>query len=93
MSACRSCGADVDWVVITRTGAGMPIDPAPVDFAAAGLVAVNPDTGGASVLKADDLARAERWREQGVTFHRSHFATCSSPERHRGIHPQQAALL
>lgn len=91
MTACRSCGAEVLWVVVTRTGAGMPLDREQLDFAAAGLVAVNHETGGARVMTRDDLVAVERWRAQGVTIHRSHFATCPSAERHR-VSPAQEAL-
>jgi hypothetical protein len=92
MTTCRSCGAEVLWVVVTRTAAVMPVDREQLNFAAPGLVAVNHETGGARVLTTDDLGAVEGWRERGVTIHRSHFATCPSAERHR-VHPAQEALL
>lgn len=91
MSVCRSCGAEVLWVVVTATGARMPVDREQLDVAAASLVAVNHETGGARVLTHDDIGAVERWREQGVTIHRSHFATCPSAEQHR-VHAEQEAL-
>ena len=91
MNTCSTCGAVIDWAQ-TTSGARMPLDPAPVDFAASGLVAFNPATGRARVLAGDDIQRVEGWRAAGVTLHRSHFSTCPSAERHR-VHPAQEALL
>lgn len=90
-STCQSCGRDVVWAVLTLTGAGIPLDPEQLNFAAPKLVALNHETGGARVLKDEDLAAVERWRERGVTIHRSHWATCPTAAQHR-VHPKQEAL-
>lgn len=90
MTTCRSCGAEIIWA--ETADARMPLDSAPVEIPAVGLVAFNPETGRARVLAADSLGKIDAWRSGGVTVHRAHWATCPSAEQYR-VHPAQEALL
>lgn len=82
MSACSSCRQTVRWVELD-TGARMPLDPEPLPYVAAKLVAVNPATGRGHVLAEADLPRVPAWLAQGVVLHRSHFGSCPDAAQHR----------
>lgn len=74
-SLCKSCGASVRWVTMPG-GKSMPIDTQP---SADGNVFLHSDGVRAAVLKADELAALP----PDTLRYKSHFATCSHPERHR----------
>jgi hypothetical protein len=82
MSDCTSCLAPIVWAWVGNSR--MPLDPEPVSFEAAGLVAYNPQRQTGRVLTGDDLGHLGAWKAKGVTVHRSHFATCPNADRHRG---------
>jgi hypothetical protein len=90
MTACRSCYAEILWA--QTEDARIPLDVEPVEIAAVGLVAYNPETGRARVLNTESLGKIDAWRSGGVTVHRAHFATCPSAPQHR-VHPEQETLL
>jgi hypothetical protein len=71
----------------------MPLDPEPVAFEQAGLVAYNPRTGGGRMLVNAELPHLGEWKASGVTVHRSHFATCPNAASHRGAGSGQLDLL
>lgn len=90
MNACTSCGAPILWAWVGKTR--MPLDPEPVAFEQAGLVAYNPRTGGGRMLVNAELAHVGEWKAGGVTVHRSHFATCPNAAHHRRGTPGQLEL-
>lgn len=68
MSACRSCGAPVRWVVNEKTGKRTPLDPkAPLMRRGTRfrIIGVNAD--------GSDVVRSCTGTEEGFV---SHFATC-----------------
>lgn len=85
MSACRECGAPLEWA-ITDNGRKMPLDLGA--FTDGRLVVVGRLEGAPLVvsLTGDQLARlgsATTLRGAKVELRRSHFQTCSKPERFR----------
>lgn len=60
MSACRSCGAEIIWVVAAASGKRMPIDAEPV-------------AGGNLVLNGDQVVYVE---PTDAARYISHFVTC-----------------
>lgn len=67
MSACRSCGADIEWAV-TAKGSRIPLD-------------IQTPPGKGNIVVGDDgIARAVATGE-GVRI--SHFATCVNAAKHR----------
>lgn len=75
MSACRSCGATVDWVATDRRK--MPLDPCP-----------DPKRGNVVRLSGDNAlvlghAEATERRARGDRLYLSHFATCPNADQHR----------
>jgi len=81
---CRSCGAEVIWSPVAATGSLMPLDPQTELAPEPKLVALNPATGLCRVLKKTDMDQAVLWAEHGVTYHRSHYATCPDAAKWRG---------
>lgn len=73
---CRTCGAPIIWAPVVNTGALMPLDVQTELAPSKGLVAYNESTGCARVLSFADVREAQRFADIGVTFHKSHFATC-----------------
>lgn len=76
MTACRSCGAPIEWAVTAAFGRRMPLDVG--DHEDGRVVVVGRDEAhGAPIvltLSVDDL---ERVRELGrVALRRAHFQTC-----------------
>lgn len=70
---CRSCNAEVVWLVHERTGKRAPIDAAPAD---GGNVAVDLEAGTYRIVrKRDELAAGG--------LHTNHFATCEQAARWR----------
>jgi hypothetical protein len=91
---CRDCSAAIYWVELDGGG------PHPVNMLEAWppmakLVAVNPAKATGRVLTTDDVesGRAMRWRDAGVQFHSSHFATCPAAQRERDHNPNQEVLF
>jgi hypothetical protein len=82
VSACRSCGAEVEWAVTAAFARRMPLDLGVV--ADGNAAVVGRDARGAPivvVLGPDDLKRV---RELGtVELRRSHFQTCPEAEKWR----------
>lgn len=72
---CRSCGADIIWAPVAATGGLMPLDVQPELEPAEKLVAYNSASELCRVLRRSDLRDAQL-ADPGVTFHKSHFATC-----------------
>ena len=75
VARCRSCGAEVVWVV-TEKGKKMPLDRDP-----------SPDGRFAKVRvdeNGDRLVRFVRDEERiGEKLYQSHFETCPNADRHR----------
>lgn len=74
MSRCRSCGAEIIWI-LTAAGKKMPCNPEPVTFTRAG----GPDT---FVLASGKVERGRRGSGPQTGFI-SHFATCPEAALHR----------
>lgn len=74
---CGSCKAFIRWVE-TKEGRRIPLDFATDEAKAS--VWVNPKTGRAHFLSAEEIARA---RAAGKRVDSIHHATCPSVERHR----------
>lgn len=81
---CKSCGQRVIWSPVAESGTLMPLDPQTELGPAERLVAYNPETNLCRVLKRSDVREAQRWADHGVTFHRSHMATCAQAAQWRG---------
>jgi hypothetical protein len=79
VSACRRCGAEIEWAVTAAFGRRMPLDPGEHEDGNAAVV--GREERGAPivvVLGVDDLARV---RELGVVaLRRTHFQTCPQSE-------------
>jgi len=82
MSACRSCGAAIEWSVTAAFGRRMPLDPGVyADGNAAVVGRDDRDSPIVVVLGPDDL---DRVRELGrVELRRSHFQTCPEGDEWR----------
>ena len=82
MSACRSCGAPVEWSITAAFARRMPLDLG--EHEDGNSAVVGRDAKGAPivvVLGPDDLARV---RELGVVeLRRSHFQTCPEADKWR----------
>ena len=79
MSACRSCSAPVEWVVVAASNKRMPLDPKPVEDG--NVIRLSGDT--VRVLTADDLASRKLWPGGPGPLWRSHFSTCSDADAWR----------
>jgi len=77
MEHCRSCGADVIWVVTTN-GKRMPVDAKPSDI---GNLTLHPveDEG-------PPVAMYHTTRLSGTSYYISHFATCPQSKRWKKKH-------
>ncbi len=76
---CSSCQAPI-FFLKSETGANMPMDADPVDDGKGFVIVENPDDGsmlGIHVSKASD------WKAEEQEVFQNHFATCSSPQKHR----------
>lgn len=88
--ACRACQADIVFAETPRKHLGqpvvMPVDAEPDDK---GNVLVSTKNGKyyAGVLGRNQAAGA---RDNGQQLHRSHFATCTNPERFRHFYGDSA---
>jgi hypothetical protein len=71
-SRCRSCNADMVWVVMRASKRRMPLDARPLDE---GTIAVDA-IGRAEVLTGEALEGA---RLAGVALYQSHYVSC--PQR------------
>jgi hypothetical protein len=78
---CDECPAGVYLLPMAGAGAAFhPVDMIEVSPPMTGLLAFNPESGRAVVLRQEDVVsgRAARWVEEGrVRIFRSHFATCA----------------
>ena len=89
-ATCRSCGAPVLWATVDRSSRRIPLDVAyALEPRTYGVIAYNPQTGGAHVVMAEDHHLVRTWQDAGVTFHRAHFATCPQADRWR-VEPEAA---
>jgi hypothetical protein len=82
VGSCDGCGSIIYWCKLT-TGGRMPLNRGIERFAAIGMVAFNPTTGGGKVLAEADLPNVEKWQQGGVRLHVSHFATCPEADQFR----------
>ncbi len=82
MSTCKSCGAEILWSVVARSGRRIPLDVAEVQPAPR-VTAYNAQTGKCRTLTAEDMRYVADWATHGVTFHRAHWATCPQADRWR----------
>lgn len=82
MSACRSCGAPIEWAVTAAFGRRMPLDLGEHEDGNAAVVGRDPRGAPiVAVLGVDDLTRV---REFGtVALRRSHFQTCPEGDEWR----------
>lgn len=85
---CRSCGAEVQWVVMHPSGKRNPLDPAPDRERGNIVICDTPELAeihsvpeGRGVAFPREVATAARGR--GVDLFVSHFATCPSAASHR----------
>lgn len=76
MAKCSTCGAEILWAKSATTSRPMPLDAEPHEGGNVELT----ELGFACVLSDEAAALA---RAGGISLYRSHFATCSHPERHR----------
>lgn len=76
MSACRSCGAPVRWVITSR-GKRMPLDAEPVDDGNVVLDMSDRNDPVAIVVPPEQILV-----EDGPRYV-SHFATCPNADQHR----------
>ena len=83
VTQCRSCGARVYWLKNATTGLLAPIDAEPV---ADGNVTVDLDAGTYALLPKDLFLFEPETPgpvHQPRPRHKSHFATCTDPAKHR----------
>ena len=76
MSKCKSCGAEIKWI-LTQSGKKMPVDAKPVPYRA--------DPGGSLSLVTMN-GRVERGvldLDSDQAGYVSHFATCPNANEHR----------
>jgi hypothetical protein len=75
MATCRSCGAEVRWVITAGEGKEMPIDVVPVENGNLEVVGRAQNRYGAEVAKVACRNPGELSMLDGVRFV-PHFATC-----------------
>jgi hypothetical protein len=80
MAACRSCEAEVRWVVVVASGKRMPLDPQPV--ADGNVVLLSGNETVRVLSKAEAERRAAQPGGPGPLY-KSHFATCPNGPAHR----------
>lgn len=73
MKTCSSCGAEILFVEM-ESGKRMPVDPAPLFQAKAGMI-YWPDAEEHEIPTAKVMRKA--------TIHQPHWATCPDADRHR----------
>lgn len=74
---CRTCGAEIIWVVMAKSGKKNPLDAQAVDN---GNIQLDAD-GKGHILSKDVIAKM---REKGTALlYLSHFATCPQSREHR----------
>lgn len=75
MATCRSCGAEVEWVVL-KSGKRNPLDPDPVDGGNIRVTGTHTDEQGRTSPLAEYVGNGKGDRV-------SHFATCPNAAQHR----------
>lgn len=79
MSACRSCGAPIEWCVTTK-GRNMPLDPEPRDDG-------NLVKDGATLWRGGETVAIVRFVATDIEVmddrYVSHFVTCPHAKEHR----------
>lgn len=89
MSFCRSCGAEVEWVLTVGNGRAMPLDVVPT---ADGNIVKISRTDGSRMTRPDRFgneAPVVRYVKKGEQLDKlairrtSHFATCPKAAEHR----------
>lgn len=75
---CRSCGADIMWVVTTGRGR-MPLDAEPAADGNVWIITDGPRSGLARALNAREVEQA---RADGEPLWMPHHATCPGRARH-----------
>ena len=79
MSKCKSCGAEIDWIVM-KSGRRMPVDPEPVHFS---IDKIN-HSGDITLITADGMAvTGFKDMSSRLIGYLSHFATCPNADKHR----------
>jgi hypothetical protein len=86
-SACKSCGAPILWRKVKGKPTAHPCDPEPVTLDLTtdlrSLVAWNPVTERALILRAEHHEHVAAWVARGVELYRSHFSSCPNADEHR----------
>lgn len=81
-ATCRSCSAPIIWAVVAQSGRRIPLDADEVPPKPP-VAAYNPESGRCRILTANDVAHVDVWAAHGVTYHKTHFATCPQADRWR----------
>lgn len=68
MTSCRTCGADIRWLRLAKSGKAIPIDP-------------NPNPEGTLIIK-DGMGHTAPEDHKGPRY-MTHFATCPDAKYHR----------
>lgn len=77
MAKCRACGAPLLWA-LTVSGKKIPLDPEPYEGTdPRGLFVLRPGPRG------EDVAHVDMGTFPGEPRYRSHWATCTDPDRFR----------
>lgn len=77
MSACRSCGAPIEWARLRKTGRLIPLNPA--SDPSGNLARIGRREAGAMVVEYVKPGQVHR---DPLRF-TSHFATCPDADEHR----------
>ncbi len=79
-SACKSCGAPIDWLKHEKTGKRAPID-------------VAPSPNGSCLVNLEEGSYRIAFERSSGTLYTSHFATCPHAGQHRTIASREANSL
>ncbi len=76
-NTCRSCGAEIKWVTLHKTGKSHPINPTEVIESQKGTFVVQWPDGAFSILS--NLGDFDPYKK----YYTSHFATCPQADKWR----------
>lgn len=80
MSTCRSCRREIEWVVVSKSGKNMPIDPFPRDD---GNIAKLPTTDARTGNTLVEYVMGGGGLFDSRPLYVSHFTTCPDADQHR----------